>query len=84
MNTTTAVINSPLFVALASVAATALVTLTVAAVKMIIQLARVQSDIQAVRQDIADIKTDPDVMRWSNYGRAVRAMGGPTQLPGGE
>lgn len=74
------VINSPVVVTLIGVAAAALVTMAAAAMRMVIKLAQMQTELAAIRQDISDLKTDPDVMRWSNYGRAAQAF---SQIPSG-
>jgi hypothetical protein len=68
------VINSPIVVAIVSVAATAFVALAVAAMRMVIELAKMQTELTEIRAAIVEIKSDPDVMRWSNYGRATRAL----------
>lgn len=75
MDTTATFLNSPLVVALISVAAVALVTLSGAALKVVIQLAQLKTQVSLIAQDIANMKGDPDVMRWSNYGRATQAFG---------
>lgn len=74
MNNTTDLINSPFVVMLFSVAATALIGLAVAAMRMVVQLARMSTELIEIRQTLTEIKTDPDVMRWSNYGRATQAL----------
>lgn len=74
MDTTVTFLNSPLVVALISVGATALVTLAFAAVKTLITLAQLKTDVSSIHEQLATMKTDPDVMRWSNYGRAVQAF----------
>lgn len=79
MDTTTGFLNSPLVVALISVGAVALVTLAGAALKTVIALAQLKTKVDAIAQDITNMKGDPDVMRWSNYGRAVQAF---QQIPG--
>lgn len=75
-------LNSPLVVALISVGAIALVTLAGAALKMVIQLAQLKTQVAGIAQDIANMKADPDVMRWSNYGRAVQAFHNAPPNPG--
>ena len=82
MDTAGSVINSPLVVALVSVAATALVMLAVAAVKVIVLLAKMASEITQIHTTLTEMKTDPDVMRWSNYGRAAQAFQ-QAQIPQG-
>lgn len=82
MNTTTSFIQSPLGVTLVGAACLALLTIAGAAIKIVIQLARMESAIQDIRGDIAGIKSDPDVMRWSNYGRAVQAGAMANTTPG--
>lgn len=71
-----AVINEPIVVALITVAATGLLTLAVAAMRMVVQLTRLQSTVAQIRETQLEMKADPDVMRWSNYGRATQALGG--------
>lgn len=82
MTTTTSFIQSPLAVTLIGAACVALLTIATAAIKIVIQLARMESAIQDIRGDIAGIKSDPDVMRWSNYGRAVQAGAMANTTPG--
>jgi hypothetical protein len=50
-----------------------MVTLAGAAIKIVIQLARVEATITGIGADIITLKTDPDVMRWSNYGRMTQS-----------
>lgn len=76
------VIQSPLVVTLVGVFAAAVVALAAAALKMVIQLSQVTTQLIAIQADIADIKRDPDVMRWSNYGRAVQAFQQTPPNPG--
>lgn len=66
-------IQSPLAVTLVGAACVALLTIAGAAIRIVIQLARVEAAVQDIRGDITGIKSDPDVMRWSNYGRATQA-----------
>lgn len=68
--------ESPLFVTLAGIVCAALITIAGAAIKMVIQISGMQHDIKAIAQQVAEIKGDPDVMRWSNYGRAMQATRG--------
>lgn len=75
-------IQSPLAVTLIGAACLALITIAGAAIRIVIQLARMESAIQDIRGDISGIKSDPDVMRWSNYGRAVQAGAIPHGTPG--
>jgi hypothetical protein len=72
--TSDALIQSPLVVTMVGVACTAMVVLAGAALKLVIQLAKMQSDINAIQKDITEIRTDADIMRWSNYGRATQAL----------
>jgi hypothetical protein len=83
IGTTVSIANSPLFVALVSVGATALVTLAVAAMKMVISLAQLKTEVAAIHSDIQDLKSDPDVMKWSNYGRAAQVFQQYPPQPGG-
>lgn len=82
MDPTTHFLNMPLVVALISVGATALVTLAFAAVKTLITLAQLKTDVSAIHTAITEMKADPDVMRWSNYGRAVSAFQNVPPVPG--
>lgn len=66
-------IQSPLAVTLIGAACVAMLTIAGAAIRIVIQLARMESTITGIREDITSIKSDPDVMRWSNYGRATQA-----------
>lgn len=68
-------IQSPLVVTLIGIGVTSLVALVGAAFKMVVQLARMQFAIGQIQNDILEMKHDPDVMRWSNYGRAGAAFG---------
>ena len=75
-------IQSPLAVTLIGVACVTMVTLAGAAVKIVIQLARVEVALKRVSDEIITLKSDPDVMRWSNYGRATQALLVPQQNQG--
>lgn len=77
-------VNSPVVVALIGAACTALVTLAVAGVRIVIQIAQLQTEIKSLHQDISDMKNDPDVMRWSNYGRAQQAFQQGSSMHGGQ
>lgn len=68
-------IQSPLVVTLIGIGVTSLVALVGAAFKMVVQLARMQFAIGQIQSDIVEMRNDPDVMRWSNYGRAGAAFG---------
>lgn len=72
-DTVTPFIQSPLAVTLIGAACLAMITVAGAAIKIVIQLARLESSISGMREDITEIKTDPDVMRWSNYGRVTKS-----------
>lgn len=80
ISASTDLINSPLVVTLLGIGAAGILSLVGATFRLVIQMAKFQTEIrsemQAIRQDLSDIKTDPDIMRWSNYGRAVQAMKG--------
>ena len=69
------VFQSPLVVTLIGVGVTALLSLALAAIKMVVQLSNMQMAIAEMQKDVTELKTDPDIMRWSNYGRAVHAFG---------
>lgn len=75
--------QSPLGVALISFACFALITIAGAAIRMVMQMTKMQSSIEVIVKDITEIKTDPDVMRWSNYGRAMQATQGQFGKGGG-
>lgn len=79
---TTPFIQSPLAVTLIGAACVAMITATGAMVKMVIQLTRIEASMTKVQADIVSIKTDPDVMRWSNYGRVTQAGLLPQSPPG--
>jgi len=83
MNTTVSFLNEPVVVAFISVGATALVTLAFAAIKTVITLAQLKSDVAAIHTTLTEMKADPDVMRWSNYGRAAQAFQNVPHMPGG-
>lgn len=66
-------IESPLAAALIGAACVALVAIAGAAFRIVMQLTRLESSVADIRRDITAIQVDPDVMRWSNYGRAARS-----------
>lgn len=70
--------NEPIVVAMASVMGAALITLVGAILRMLNKLSKMESDLGYLRSEILELKTDPDVMRWSNYGRASQAFGVPS------
>lgn len=75
-------IQSPLAVTLIGAACIAAITATGAMLKMVIQLTRIEASMTKVQADIVAIKTDPDTMRWSNYGRVTQAGLVPQSPPG--
>lgn len=81
-DTTAPFIQSPLAVTLIGAACVAMLTIAGAAIRIVIQLARMESTITGIREDITSIKSDPDVMRWSNYGRAVQSGATAHMTPG--
>lgn len=74
--------ESPLFVTVAGIVCATLITIAGAAIKMVVQISGMQHDIKAIATQVAEIKGDPDVMRWSNYGRATQSFGVAQQTPG--
>lgn len=80
---TTPFIQSPLAVTLIGVACATMVTLMASAVKVLIQLARMEALMKNVVEDITALKVDPDVMRWSNYGRMMQSPIGGQHQSGG-
>lgn len=75
-------IQSPLAVTLIGVTCATLVTLAGAAIRIVIQLARVESTISSIHEELHTLRSDPDVMRWSNYGRMVQATSTAEQHTG--
>lgn len=67
--------QSPLGVALISFACIALLTISGAALKILLDIARMQASVTALVERVGDVERDPDIMRWSNYGRATQALG---------
>lgn len=82
MSNVTPFIESPLAVTLIGSACVALIAFTTAILKMALQLTRVEASIADLRGDIAGIKQDPDIMRWSGYGRVTQAGLLPHHNPG--
>lgn len=76
-------IQSPLGVTLIGAACVAMITVAGAALKIVLQLARIEQTVKSVQDDLVEMKSDPDVMRWSNYGRAMQATQGLTPKAGG-
>lgn len=74
--------QTPLGVALISFTCFAMITMAGAAIKLVVQMTRMQASVTQLIVDVSNLKNDPDVMRWSNYGRAVQAMHG-SQIPPG-
>lgn len=67
--------QSPLGATLIGVACTTMVIAVAAMLKMVVQLTRLEGAVKDIQKDVTEIKTDADVMRWSNYGRAMSATG---------
>lgn len=67
--------DSPLVSTFIGIVATALMAITVSAIRMLVQMGRMQSSIENISKQISKMESDPDVMRWSNYGRATQALG---------
>jgi hypothetical protein len=74
--------QTPLAVTLIGVACATMVTLAAASLKIVIQLARLQDAVAGLREDVTSIKVDPDIMRWSTYGRATQANLPAPHIPG--
>jgi hypothetical protein len=66
--------QSPLGVALISFVCIALLAITSAALKIILQITKMQATLDNLAVRISDLERDPDIMRWSNYGRATQAL----------
>jgi aspartokinase len=81
MNTATQFWNQPIVVALVSIVGAAMITLIGAVFRMLNKLSKVDVQLTYLSQQITEMKSDADVMRWSNYGRAVQA--GLVVPPGG-
>lgn len=76
-------VQSPLVVTLVGVLAAALLALAGAALKLVVQLAQMKTELTAIGTALAKMEKDPDIMRWSNYGRAVQAFNQAPTSPGG-
>jgi hypothetical protein len=74
--------QTPLAVTLIGVACAAMMTIAAASLKIVIQLARLEASVSGLREDVTQLKTDPDVMRWSAYGRATQANLPQPHTPG--
>jgi hypothetical protein len=75
-------IQSPLAVTLIGVLAAAMLTLAGAAVRLMVRIGQMQVQLTSILKEVSELKTDPDVMRWSNYGRAVQAFNMALPQPG--
>lgn len=76
--------QSPLGVTLIGAVCVAMITVVSAALKMVLQLTRLEQTVKSVHDDVIEMKGDPDIMRWSNYGRAMQATRGNSGQPGAE
>lgn len=74
--------QTPLAVTLIGIACGTMVTVAAASIRIVIQLARLESAVSGIREDVTAIKADPDIMRWSAYGRATRANLPSPNVPG--
>lgn len=74
--------QTPLAVTLIGVACATMVTIAAASLKIVIQLARLEGAVAGLRADVTEIKIDPDIMRWSAYGRATQANLPAPHIPG--
>lgn len=75
--------ETPLGTTLVGSACMALIVLVGAALKIVLQLARLDQSVKTLHDDLLTMKSDPDVMRWSNYGRAQQATQGQFGKGGG-
>lgn len=73
--------ETPLGTTLIGAACMGMIVLVGAALKIVLQLARLEQQVKSLHDDLLTMKTDPDIMRWSNYGRAQQATQG--QFPKG-
>lgn len=74
--------QTPLAVTLIGVTCATMVTIAAAAIKIVIQLARLEASVAGLHEDVTTMKVDPDVMRWSAYGRATQANLPQPHIPG--
>jgi hypothetical protein len=68
-----AFLQSPLGATLVGVFCAAMLAIAGSAIKIVAQLSGMESTIKSIHDELHTLRTDPDVMRWSNYGRADRA-----------
>ncbi len=68
--------ETPLGTTLIGAACMGLIVLIGATLKIVMQLTRMGQQITSLHDDIMQIKSDPDIMRWSNYGRMMQSLPG--------
>lgn len=64
-------VDSPAGTAVMTVVAAAAVSVIGAIVKMMFDVAGLVGAVREIRDDIREIKGDPDVMRWSEYSMPI-------------
>lgn len=75
--------ETPLGTTLIGAACMGMIVLIGAALKIVLQLVKLEQQVKSLHDDLLTMKTDPDVMRWSNYGRAQQATQGHFGKGGG-
>lgn len=75
--------ETPLGTTLIGAACMGMIVLIGAALKIVLQLVKLEQQVKSLHDDLLTMKTDPDVMRWSNYGRAQQATQGQFGKGGG-
>jgi len=75
--TATDVVNSPIIATLLGVIATGIVGTMLAMVRLLVRITRIEEHTLNVMQDMKDLSTNSDIMRWSVYGPFSQAQQHP-------
>ena len=75
--------DSPLGATVIGVALTALVTVAVAMMRMVISVSVMARDIKEIRNDVEELKENPDIMRYSHMHEVGRMPAPSKRRQGG-
>lgn len=65
-----AIIDSPLITTIVGIIGAAAITVTGAVIGLFVKVSSIASTVEAIQRDIAEMSSDKDIMRWSQWGPA--------------
>lgn len=69
-------VNSPFWGAMAGVASSSFASTVVMIFRVLGKVSRIEDKMNDIAQDVTDIKTDTNIVRWSDVARQSRRKGG--------